>query len=359
MLTSSFESMSCAAARRVLLLCSLSVIGVHWYSCALYAVARSLSEADRPNWVDGMTKFETPAETWSATSTYLIALNRAVLTLLANGDHGVTHEEVAVHFAGVLAGLFWIAYFTSEMVEMVSSANEIEERARQKITLVAAFMREARLPAELISRCHRHLTTVLLHRRLALNTEELFSELSAPLRAEVALHRCHKVILSPNFMEIIAGDGGQLEPAFVKELVMRLEPVTFAPCDYALEAGDVGNDAFFLSSGRAVVLDSKGVELLALPEGACFGEIALLVPGVRRTASVMARSFCEALRISRQDFDDTLSDFPELKSNIKNSARRATERARCSGTLASPLAADATCAPVPVCSCGGAYEEAR
>jgi hypothetical protein len=104
------------------------------------------------------------------------------------------------------------------------------------VTLVTATLREARLPAELIQRCQRHLTAVLLHRRLAFESGAVLNELSAPLRAEVALHRCHKVVLSPKFMEIVAGDGGSLDPAFIKELVMRLELVAFAEADYAIEA---------------------------------------------------------------------------------------------------------------------------
>lgn len=76
---------------------------------------------------------------------------------------------------------------------MVKSANEMEEAARQKIARVTTAMHDARVPTHLIRRCRRHLTTVLLHRRLALDTRDLFAELSAPLRAEYCLHRCHKV----------------------------------------------------------------------------------------------------------------------------------------------------------------------
>ena len=44
---------------------------------------------------------------------------------------------------------------------------------------------------------------------------------------------------------------GEVDPTFIKELVMRLEPVAFAPGDFAVETGDIGHDAFFLSNGRA------------------------------------------------------------------------------------------------------------
>ena len=34
--------------------------------------------------------------------------------------------------------------------------------------------------------------------------------------------------------------------------------------------------------------------MATLTNGDCFGEIALLVPGLRRTASIVALTFCEA-----------------------------------------------------------------
>lgn len=91
----------------------------------------------------------------------------------------------------------------------------------------------------------------------------------------------------------------------------------------------------------AAVLDARGVEVSELPEGAFFGEIALLVPGVRRTASVVALSFCEAYRISRIQFEDCVSHFPALRGRIQASA---LERMR---ALAEKDAARAPPAPPP------------
>ena len=139
--------------------------------------------------------------------------------------------QVGISLAGVLLGLLWLAYFTSEMVEMVTSANESEEHARQKITRVAAYMREERIPADLVGRCRRHLTTVLLHRRLALSdSADLLSELSAPLRAEVALHRCHRVVLSPKFVAIVAGTPLGLTSPALRPLCDRLATALRPPC---------------------------------------------------------------------------------------------------------------------------------
>ena len=82
--------------------------------------------------------------------------------------------------------------------------------------------------------------------------------------------------------------------------------------------GESGEEVYFLSRGivaivaaeRQVAMPSNpmyhweiigryleipaGHQVATLTNGDCFGEIALLVPGLRRTASIVAQTFCEA-----------------------------------------------------------------
>lgn len=71
-------------SHRVLVLVMLSLIGLHWYACALFAIGKALTDAKRPSWLDA-SSFELPAEQWSTPVAYLHAFDRALLTLLANG----------------------------------------------------------------------------------------------------------------------------------------------------------------------------------------------------------------------------------------------------------------------------------
>ena len=81
----------------------------------------------------------------------------------------------------------WLAYFTSEMVQLVTHMNQRDELARSKISRVEGFAHHARLPYELNLRVKKHLEHVLLATKIDLDTNELLAELSAPLRGEVAL----------------------------------------------------------------------------------------------------------------------------------------------------------------------------
>ena len=88
----------------------------------------------------------------------------------------------------------------------MTNMNHLEELARAKIGRVATFCRHARIPTELAWRVNAHLEHVLLAKKVDLDTNELLAELSAPLRGEVALHRCHAFLLNPKFMGILGYD---------------------------------------------------------------------------------------------------------------------------------------------------------
>ena len=92
-------------------------------------------------------------------------------------------------------GVAWLAYFTSEMVQLVTNMNQRDELARSKISRVEVFAHHARLPSELNLRVKKHLEHVLLAKKIDLDTNELLAELSAPLRGEVGLHCCHPVCI--------------------------------------------------------------------------------------------------------------------------------------------------------------------
>jgi|EP00966_Prymnesium_polylepis_P115214 CRP-like cAMP-binding protein len=85
-----------------------------------------------------------------------------------------------------------------------------------------------------------------------------------------------------------------------------MQLVVFSPGDFIIEEGDHGNEVFFLGIGTVAVL-AGGRQVATLNDGACFGEIALLVPGALRTASIMAVVFSEAYALARHDFASCLA----------------------------------------------------
>lgn len=92
------------------------------------------------------------------------------------------------------------------------------------------------------------------------------------------------------------------KPDLLRRLEPFVEPVAFAPGETLMRQGASADDMIFLESGRvtATVQDrgQAGVHLRTLTAGTLVGEIAL-VRGGHRTASVMAETACEGVRLTR------------------------------------------------------------
>ena len=92
-------------------------------------------------------------------------------------------------------------------------------------------------------------------------------------------------------------------PSATKALVVKLGLAVYSPADSVVEEGDVGHEIFFVASGTLTV-SIKHRRLMTLSAGACFGEIAVLLPNTRRSATVTAQTFAELFILARKDFHE-------------------------------------------------------
>ena len=85
-----------------------------------------------------------------------------------------------------------------------------------------------------------------------------------------------------------------------------------APAGHVLtQPGQEGSGMFFLEEGSVSVQLPSGVAL-SLGPGEFFGELAILGPGVTRTARIQAVTPVRCLAISRPDFARVLDERPEI-----------------------------------------------
>jgi len=76
---------------------------------------------------------------------------------------------------------------------------------------------------------------------------------------------------------------------------------------------------YFLSQGNVVILNDDGQETATLNPGSYFGEIALLT-SEKRTASVVALTFCDILMLTKDEFEFVLKKkkFQREREQINN-----------------------------------------
>jgi CRP-like cAMP-binding protein len=105
-----------------------------------------------------------------------------------------------------------------------------------------------------------------------------------------------------------------LSSSQLEDIGRRLKPVRFRQRETIIREGESGDEMYFVESGRAQVVRGSGSRALALTElgaGDLFGEMALLT-GNPRSATVTALSDVDLWVMSREDFDDLVTAYPNL-----------------------------------------------
>jgi CRP-like cAMP-binding protein len=109
---------------------------------------------------------------------------------------------------------------------------------------------------------------------------------------------------------------------FIKRLRHRVELLRFAPGEVIFKQGDPADAFYLVRIGFVKVTEQyPGGELVLayLPKGSYFGEIGLLGNGLR-TATCAALDHAELVRISAEDFNQMLTQFPDIAANLRKVA---------------------------------------
>lgn len=111
-------------------------------------------------------------------------------------------------------------------------------------------------------------------------------------------------------LKLLAG----LTPSQLEDVSHRLRPVRYRQGETIIREGDVGQQMYFVESGRVRVLRGSGPKAWLLAElgaGDLFGEMALLT-GSPRSATVTALSEVNLWVMSQPDFDELVTAYPNL-----------------------------------------------
>ena len=109
--------------------------------------------------------------------------------------------------------------------------------------------------------------------------------------------------------------------SFLFEVGQHLRPQLHAPNDYILTEGDDAKAIYWLVRGAVAVTSRDGESIYAeLQPGAFFGEIGVLMDRPR-TATIVARSRCMLVVLTKEDFRNILPRFPEVERAIRDEAQ--------------------------------------
>ncbi|KAL1998316.1 hypothetical protein VTN02DRAFT_6421 [Thermoascus thermophilus] len=109
--------------------------------------------------------------------------------------------------------------------------------------------------------------------------------------------------------------------SFLAEVGLHLRPQLHSPNDYILTEGDEAKAMYWLVRGAVAVTSRDGESTYAeLKPGAFFGEIGVLMDRPR-TATIIARTRCLLVVLTKEDFRNILPRFPEVERAIRDEAQ--------------------------------------
>jgi F-box/leucine-rich repeat protein 7 len=107
---------------------------------------------------------------------------------------------------------------------------------------------------------------------------------------------------------------------FLSAVARHLRPQQHSPRDYILTEGDDAKAMYWLVRGAVAVTSRDGESTYAeLRPGAFFGEIGILM-NIPRTATIIARSRCLLVVLTKEALQRELPNFPEVERAIREEA---------------------------------------
>lgn len=196
----------------------------------------------------------------------------------------------------------------------MSSLTIQETRFRQKMDEVNEYMGARDLPMKLRMEIREFYHNTRLSRESKLNSEQqILGDLSSKLRSRIALS------INDQFLRKFPFFTGS-EPNFLMELALNMRMIHFAPLEDVIIEGEIGHEMFFIFRG-AVEVHLKKAQIGILGENQYFGEMAILSPDNRRTASVRTLCFCELRMLSRNRFLEALALYPAMQTKMAQVAK--------------------------------------
>lgn len=253
----------------------------------------------------------------SAGSRYLKAFYWTITTLTTIGYGDITPETNAQILYVIfieITGAAMYGFIIGNIANLITNIDIAKTQYSERMEKINTFMKYRNIPHELQERINNYYTYLWESRR-GYDERSVLKDLPVSLKTRVSL------FLNKDIIEKVPIFKGASQ-AFIKEVILNLEPVVFTPNDIIVSKGDLGNDMFFISSGSVdVVSEDESIVYATLSAGQFFGEIALLFSS-ERTATIKSKDYCDMFRLDKDTFDHILERYPDFEKQIKDLAAK-------------------------------------
>ncbi|KAJ3300639.1 anaphase-promoting complex subunit Hcn1 [Kappamyces sp. JEL0829] len=144
------------------------------------------------------------------------------------------------------------------------------------------------------------------------NEHEIMKDLNSYTRKTISILSSAELIRKVPFFK-------NADELFLSCVVSILEPEHFVEGEDVIREGTAGDRMYFIQSGSVSVVVGGEVKFY-IREGSFFGEIALLLGPMKRTATVKAVRNCVCYSLSRRELEQILEEFPIMALVMRQTA---------------------------------------
>jgi hypothetical protein len=288
---------------------------MHWLACGWFYSAFAASF---------------PPDSWAtragirdatAAAQYIRSLYWTITTMTTVGYGDITPaRSVEYVFSSLimLLGASLYAFIIGSIASLLSGIQAARNKHWERLDSVADLLRQRQVSAELSARIRNYYEYVW-DRDKGLDANETLNDLPEPLRLEIMLQLAGDILETVPLFKYC-------NPVLRNELLLSLESRTFTPESFIAREGELGRNVYFIIEGTLEIISlEQDKSWGAMSVGDYFGYMSMVL-GERRSATVVARSFCNLLILSLDDFNRIKSEFPEFSEVLKRVSAERTEK---------------------------------
>lgn len=254
-----------------------------------------------------------PREDLASVSPFLLYAHALHWALAGcDGAEPTTTAQLLFHTTAVVLKELGALFLVGNAAALVSERDRDQANFVRRVEEVMAYVDSAGVPAHLRHQVQRYYKYRHHQQHGLTNEAEVLSDLNNRLRVEIT-----SAIHGPTVRRVPIFDG--CSAPFVAALCEILTPVSYLPGQHIVVAGEIGREMFILLHGYANVVSPGGTQLKRLGPNNFFGEVGLMFP-VRRTASVVAETYCDAFIMHYHDLHGILEEYPEDMDRVTSVA---------------------------------------
>ncbi|XP_055495962.1 potassium/sodium hyperpolarization-activated cyclic nucleotide-gated channel 4-like isoform X2 [Leucoraja erinacea] len=214
-------------------------------------------------------------------------------------------SEIWILNLSMLTGSIMYALLLAQVTAMVANSDSSRRMYKGKLHEYKEFLRHHHIPKDLRLRVLNQLANQFKGKWF--DESMILRELSESLREEVIHHNCNSLVENAPFFK-------DCDENFMIAMLGKLKFRIAQRGEVIFNEGAVGNFMLFIEKGTMYMEGHQFATKVA--DGAFLGEMSILTDK-KREATLTAITPCKFYTISKEDFNETLEQYPKMKGHFK------------------------------------------